>query len=307
MRISGFSFIRNGLKLYFPVVEAIKSILPICDEFVITVGKGDDDDNTRSAIANIGDPKVKIIDTVWEDYKQEYHGHINAIQTNVALDACIGDWCFYLQADEVVPEKYLPVIVKRCEQLEEDKEVEGLLFKYKHFWGDYNHYQNGHGWYSREIRLVRNGIGVRSHSSAQSFKIAGRKLQVALVEAEIYHYGWVRPPQLMQNKRKALETIHWGAKKTTEKFQNEAECFDYGPLERLAVFKGTHPQVMLEKIAQMDWQDKLQMRGKPNHLRKLHKHEQIKYRILSFVENHFLAGRRLGEYKNNILLKKGQD
>jgi len=67
MKISGFSFVRNGIKLYYPVVESIKSILPIVDEFVIAVGKGDDDDTTREQIAAIGDPKIKIIDTVWEE------------------------------------------------------------------------------------------------------------------------------------------------------------------------------------------------------------------------------------------------
>ena len=303
MTISGFSFVRNGLKLYFPVVESIKSILPICDEFVIAIGKGDDDDDTRDAVIEIGDPKIKIIDTVWEDYRQEWHGHINAIQTNIALDECQGDWCFYLQADEVVHEKYLPVIVQRLEELYARREVEGLLFRYKHFWGDYEHYQDGHGWYSREIRIVRNEIGARSHLSAQSFRVDGRKLNVAEAEAEIFHYGWVRPPNLMQNKRKALHAIHWGKNKSEEKFKGASEEFDYGPLHRLAVFKGSHPAVMREKIAAMDWGDKLQMSGKPNPNRELHKHERFKYRLLSFVENKFLGGGRFGEYKNYNLLK----
>jgi hypothetical protein len=39
MKISGFSFVRNGIKLYYPVIESIQSILPICDEFIIAVGK----------------------------------------------------------------------------------------------------------------------------------------------------------------------------------------------------------------------------------------------------------------------------
>lgn len=47
MKLSGFSFVRNGIKLYYPVVETIKSILPLVDEFVIAVGKGDEDDTSR--------------------------------------------------------------------------------------------------------------------------------------------------------------------------------------------------------------------------------------------------------------------
>ena len=304
MKISGFSFVRNGVKLYYPVAESIKSILPICDEFIVAVGEGDDDDSTREANESIGDPKIRIIDTVWELDKQPYHGAENARQTNIALEAGSGDWLFYLQADEVVHEKYLPVIEKRCRDLLEDEEVEGLLFRYKHFWGDYNHYQNGHGWYSREIRVVRGGIGVRSHSSAQSFRIDNLKLKVAEVDAEIYHYGWVRPPHLMQNKRKALDTVHWGEKKVVDKYKNCAPEFDYGPLDLLADFKETHPQVMNEMISRFDWKDRLQYSGKPAADRAHHKHELFKYRLLSFIENKLLGGKRLGEYRNYILLKR---
>ena len=304
MKISGFSFVRNGVKLYFPVVECIKSALPVCDEFIVAVGKGDPDDTTREVVEGIGDPKVKIIDTDWDEYEQEYHGHINAIQSDIALKACSGDWCFYLQADEVVHEKYLPVIEKRCRELLGDREVEGLLFRYKHFWGDYYHYHDGHGWYSREIRIIRNHIGVKSHLSAQSFRRDGKKLKVAEVEAEIYHYGWVRPPHLMQNKRKALETIHWGSKKAEEKLAAAHREFDYGPLDRLAVFKESHPAVMKERIEAMNWEDRLQYSGRPNPSRPPHKHERFKYRLLSFIENAFLSGKRLGEYKNYILLNR---
>ena len=304
MTISGFSFVRNGEKLYFPVAEMIKSILPICSEFVIAVGKGDTDDHTRQFIESIGDPKIRIIDTDWDQYQQDFHGHINSIQTNIALDACSGDWCFYLQADEVVHEKYLSVIEARCRELLPDPEVEGLLFRYKHFWGDYQHYHDGHGWYSREIRIVRNGIGAQSHLSAQSFRKAGGKLKAAAVDAEIYHYGWVRPPRLMQNKRRALEEIHWGKEKTEAKFKGSKGEFDFGPLDKLAVFKGSHPAVMKERIAALDWKDKLQYSGKPDPARLPHKHERFKYRILSFIENKILGGRRLGEYRNYILLKR---
>ena len=46
--------------------------------------------------------------------------------------------------------KYLENIIKRCEELIDNDEIEGLLFDYIHFYGDYWHYQNGHGWYKRD-------------------------------------------------------------------------------------------------------------------------------------------------------------
>jgi hypothetical protein len=313
MKISGFSFVRNGMKLYYPVAESIRSILPICDEFVVAVGAGDEDDTTRETIEAIGDPKIRIIDTVWDEAHYD-RGIVNAVQTDVAKDACTGDWLFYLQVDEVVHERYLPVIEERCRDLLAQEEVEGLLFAYKHFWGDYRHYHDGHGWYPYEIRVIRNLPAIHSYQSAQSFRYfdpydnprqgyGTRKLRVARVDAEIYHYGWVRPPRIMQVKRRALDTLHWGRKQAADYYDSAPEAFDYGPLDRLAVFEGTHPAVMKDRIEQMDWQDELQAGGRPDARRQPHKHERLKYRLLTFVENDLLGGRRIGTFKNYTLLK----
>jgi hypothetical protein len=313
MKISGFSFVRNGIKLYYPVVESIKSILPICDEFVIAVGKGDEDDTTREAIASIKDPKIKIIDTIWEE-KYFKKGIINALQTDIVKEACSGDWLFYLQADEVVHEKYLPVIKSRCQELLDNKKIEGILFKYKHFWGDYKHYHKSHGWYPNEIRIIRNRSDIHSWQSAQSFRRfdyydnprqekGTHKLKVAKVDAEIYHYGWARPPHLMQNKRKALDSVHWGENRAEEHYKLVLEEFDYGPLNLLAEFKGSHPAVMRERIKEMNWQSKLQYSGRPNPNREKHKHEKMKYRILTWIEQNLLNGKQIGGFKNYILLK----
>ncbi|MBN1755464.1 hypothetical protein JW877_04535 [bacterium] len=314
MKISGFSFVRNGIKLYYPVVESILSILPICHEFVIAVGKGDDDDSTREQIENIQSDKIRIIETEWDE-KYFDRGRINSIQTDIALKECTGDWCFYLQADEVVHEQDLPVIQRRCEELLDDREVEGLIFNYLHFWGDYDHYLKGHGWYSKEIRIIRNDAAIHSWESAQSFRRFDNyedprqekghfKLKVAEVKARIFHYGWVRPPQLMQSKRKALDGVHWGKKASSDYYQRQPLEFDYGPLNRLDIFRDSHPAVMQKRIAELFWKSKLQYKGKLNKMRKPHKHERFKYRFLSFIENNFLGGRRVGEFKNYILLPK---
>jgi hypothetical protein len=311
MKISGFSFVRNGDKLYYPTVEAIKSILPICDEFVIAIGKGDEDDNTRALVAAIDDPKLRIIDTVWEE-KYCQRGMINSYQTDIAMKACSGDWLFYVQADEVVHEKYLPIIKARCAELLKDSEVEGLLFNYKHFWGDYDHYHGGHGWYPYEIRIVRNLPHIHSYQSAQSFRwfdtydnprqeVGTRKLKVAKVDAYIYHYGWVRPPELMRNKNKALDSVHWGKTRAEKHYAQVPDYFDYGPLNRLKTFRESHPQVMQERIARFDWADKLQYTGKPHPGRQPHKHEKLGIRLLSLLE--CITG-PIGTFKNYKLLKR---
>ncbi len=310
MKISGFSFVRNGVKLYYPVAEMVKSILPIVDEFVIAIGKGDEDDITRDKIIEIGDPKIKIIDTEWDE-RYFKKGIINAIQTDIAKNECSGDWLFYLQADEVVHEKYLPVIENRCRDLLDNEKVEGLLFRYKHFWGDYDHYHISHGWYPNEIRIIRNRPDIHSWQSAQSFRRfdfydnprqeeGHHKLQVARVDAEVFHYGWVRPPHLMQNKKRALDSVHWGLTRARDFYQQAPTEFDYGPLDRIGLFTETHPAVMQKMIAAFDWKSKLQYSGTPNPARAPHKHETAKYRFITAMER--LLKKELGGFRNYILL-----
>ncbi|MCF7885835.1 MAG: hypothetical protein K9M80_05005, partial [Candidatus Marinimicrobia bacterium] len=129
-------------------------------------------------------------------------------------------------------------------------------------------------------------------------------LQVATVDAEIYHYGWVRPPYLMQNKKRAFHTIHWGSEKANQHYDTLEEEFDYGPLDRLPEFEGTHPLVMQDRIEQMDWQDQLQYSGKPDPRRQLHKHERLKNRLLTWIEQKLLNGKYIGGTGNYILLDK---
>ena len=84
MKVSGFTFVRNAIKYDYPVVEAIRSLLPICDEFIVAVGNSEDD--TRNLVLSIGDPKIRIVDTIWDDSMRE-GGKVLAIETNKAFDA----------------------------------------------------------------------------------------------------------------------------------------------------------------------------------------------------------------------------
>ena len=155
MTISGFTMVKNATSLYYPVRQSIESILPIVDEFVVALGDCGSGDRTEEQIRSIGSNKIRIVPTVWNLEKYP-NGTENAHQTDIAKSHCRGDWLFYLQADEVVHEQYLPGIRRRCEDLHNDLVVEGLLLKYLHFWGDYRHHQVAHGWYKNEIRIIRN-------------------------------------------------------------------------------------------------------------------------------------------------------
>jgi len=319
MKISGFTMGKNALKLYYPMRQSIESILPLVDEFVVALGDSDEDDFTREEIEAIGSEKIRIVDTVW-DIEKYPRGMEHAHQTDLAKNLCTGDWLFYLQSDEVVHEQDLEPIRKRCEELLDDQEVEGLLFRYRHFWGDYDHLQDGHTWYRREIRIVRNHPEIHSWESAQSFRrIPGFdglnyrqqegtfKLKVAWVDAEIFHYGWVRPPRIMQNKVRALNINHRGTEGVAvmEAAHHFDRVYDYGNLSRLTRYEGTHPKVMESWMEGFDWKDQLRYTG-PSRSQNPHraKHDKLKYRVISWIEKNVLGGGRLGEFANYILLKR---
>ncbi len=315
MKISGFTFIKNGDKLYIPLKEAILSILPICDEFVIALGDCDDDDKTEEIINSIDSEKIKIIRTVWntKDYPKNTEF---ARQTDIAKEACTGDWLFYIQCDEVIHEKDLATIKKAMEDNYNDNRVEGFIFNYLHFWGDYNHYHRSHAWYKNEIRIIRNLPEIHSWKDAQSFrkfskwngkfedyqkKDDSEKLKVKAIDVNVYHYGYVRPPKMMTVKRKtSSDTYH--AKESNEGKALE-DVYDYGPLSKIAKFKGEHPPIMKDWMKKFDWANDLREKGFTNKNRVGFKHEKFKYRFISSVENTFFGGKPLGSFKNYILLK----
>jgi glycosyltransferase involved in cell wall biosynthesis len=132
MIISAFSMVRNATKLYYPIKASIESILPIVDEFIIALGDCDEDDHTLEEIEKIKSDKIKIIHTKW-NIETYTNGAEYAHQTDIAKGYCKGDWLFYLQSDEVIHEKYLSPIKIRCNELLNNKSVEGLLFDYRHF------------------------------------------------------------------------------------------------------------------------------------------------------------------------------
>ena len=298
MTISGFTMVRNAGKYYFPIKESIQSILPIVDEFIVALGDCDSSDNTREQIESIGSNKIKIIDRVWseEDFKES---RILAKETNFALSQCSGDWCFYIQADEVVHEKDLDTISNACRNNLEKESVDGLLFKYYHFFGDYEHFLPFHGWYKNEIRIIRNRKNIQSIKDAQSFRCNGdSKLNVKEIDAHIYHYGWVRPPELMQSKKKEHDSIHHGKEKVKKAYKLRPSDFDYGPIGKLPIFKETHPMVMDSFRSKLSWKEKLNYSKNGTPDRTKMKHEKMKYKIISFFENTFNGGRDIVGYSN---------
>ncbi len=285
MKVSGFTFIRNAVKYDYPVVEAITSILPLCDEFVVAVGNSED--STRELIEGIGSEKIKILDTVWDDNLRE-GGRVLAVETDKAFDALSADsdWAFYIQGDEVLHEQYQEPVRQAMQQWKDHPEVEGLLLNYLHFYGSYDFVGDSRRWYRREVRIVRNDKSIRSYRDAQGFRKGDRSLNVKPVEATMFHYGWVKPPEAQQAKQENFNKL-WHDDEWVEKNVPKTDGFDYTKIDSLTRFTGTHPNVMRSRISRQNWQFSFD----PT-LKRL----PFKSRLLHSIEN--LTGWRIGEYRN---------
>lgn len=254
MKVSGFTFVKNALIYDYPVVESIRSILPVCDEVVVAVGNSED--ATRDLISQIGSEKIRIIDTVWDETLRE-GGKVLAVETDKAFAeiAPDADWAFYIQGDEVIHEKYLPAVREAMEKYRDSPGVDGLLFKYLHFYGSYDYVGASANWYPHEIRVVKNDRSIRSYRDAQGFrKSDNSKLKVVPVDAYIYHYGWVKDPRAMQKKRQNFNRL-WHDDRWIEENIEKVEAFDYEKhVRELRRFDGTHPAVMQQRISTRNWQ-----------------------------------------------------
>jgi len=252
MKVTGFSFVRNAIKFDYPIIEAINSILPICDDFIIAVGNSDD--YTLELIKSINSDKIKVFETVWDDSLLK-GGKVLAVETDKAFQAVPNDsdWAFYIQGDEVFHEKYLDTIYSEMSHYKDNPKVDGLLFKYKHFFGSYDYVGLSTKWYRNEIRVIKNNKKIYSYRDAQGFrKNDNEKLNVKPIDAYIYHYGWVKHPKTMQTKCNNYQHLYFGDTAEKQVIAKKEE-FDYSEIDALSLFNEKHPKVMEDRIQQKNW------------------------------------------------------
>lgn len=297
MKISGFSYVRNGIDFDYPFLEAIQSILPVCDEFVMVLG--DSSDTSREALLNLGSDKIKIVDSVW-DMNNRKGGKVFAQQSNIGLDHVTGDWAFHIQADEIIHEKDLPKILEAIHKYDSNPEVEGLLLPFIHFWGTYDYVRTSRRVHKNEIRVLRNNQLIRAYRDSQGFRKysskeayeageKGTKLYVKKVDAPVYHYNGVRSKKTQEKKVHTFNCMYTPEMSVSK--ESFAE-FDYNNVDRVEKFRGSHPAIMQHRIDDFDQPftfDPSKAKWKP------------KDKFMQPIED--WLGFKIGEYKNYKLLK----
>ena len=292
MKITGLTIIRNAIRNDYPIVEAIGSILPVVDEMIVTVDKGEDD--TLQLIQSIQSPKMRIILTEW-DMNLRKGGQVLAVETNKAMQyvSSDSDWIFYIQADEVVHEKYHPAILAAAKKYKDDKEVEGLLFKYVHFYGTYDFIGDSRKWYNCETRIIRNDKSITAYRDAQGFRKGDVKLNVAAIDAYVYHYGWVKSPRQMKQKRDNLSR-YWNEQDDPSSQEVSSEdIFDFSEFDSLDRFKDTHPAIMKDRIQKQNWKLDLDVNKK-----------NLSFKNMLLYKFEKLTGRRLFAFANHKVIRK---
>ena len=273
MKVSGFTFIKNGQILGYPFLQSIQSILPIVDEFVINVGQSED--NTLDAIHSLNDKKIRIIESKWSDSMRD-RGYVYGQQKMIAQYNCTGDWAFYIEGDEIYHERDLEKIKKSMEKHLHDDNVEALIFDFNHFYGNTNSILNSPGWYRSEARIIKNSI--RSYAPDGLFWVVldsnkkGRYPKAKHTGVTCYHYGWVRSEDQMNLKSKKVQK-YWGAMPVR---------INYSQMDQLIIkeFQGTHPEII------KDWFPKENGLYEANPSYKITL-KQKKHRIMLKLENFF--------------------
>lgn len=248
MKISGFTFVRNAVKLNYPVVESIRSALPIVDEFVVCVGDGEDD--TLGLIRSINDPKIRIVESKWNpNIKQG--GFVLAQQTNIALFNCTGHWAIYLQADELIHERDHERLLKYMHKFADDSGVDGLAMRRRTFYGDYSCLIDVYPMHDDLIaRIVKPHHFVLSRGDAAGFTVhpkfkeQGRKIRLVNSQTDLFHYGDIRSSSESNERAKSYAGM-WD--RTVE--DDERDYYQVMPREFVCEYSGDHPAVIQDRRA----------------------------------------------------------
>jgi hypothetical protein len=286
VKISGFTIVRNAIKLDFPVEASIRSILPVCDEVVVNVGRSEDE--TLDLVRSIADSRIRVIETEWDMTRRNT---VLGAETLRAMRACTHPWGIYIQADEVLGEQSAEQLAAAIQAHDGDPKVEGLLVRYLHFYGGFQTVATHRRWYRREVRAVRldPGLDIRPYQGAQGFRVGPdhRRIRARLTGAQMFHYGWARPAQALREKRELGKTMYpW--RNADERLPLLAWIPGIRP------FQGAHPSVAREWIEQ-----RLEDPERVIAPRKFRWHH-VRYYISGWIER--LTGVRVFEFRNYTIV-----
>lgn len=155
----------------------------------------------------------------------------------------------------MIHEKDLPAIRMAMATNLGNPAVKGLLFRYIHFVADY--WSTNPWFYHKAVRIIRNNGEVESCGDAVGFHLkatqqylqSGPREWIASSGGRVFHYGWVKDPRTMlEKKREQVTVYHGGHVPAAEAQQLAHDSFQFEDYATLKEFHGSHPLVMQVRL-----------------------------------------------------------
>lgn len=277
MRVVGVTIVRDAVRLEYPVVQAIRSVLPLVDEMIVNVGRSDDG-TFQKIRQEFAGKNVVVLDREWDT---SVGGAVLAGETDLAMRYLPSDWVVYVQADEVLHEEALPEIRDAMTLYYGEEKIQGLTVEFVHHYGLPDVVASSRAWYRREVRIVKTSSGAKSYHEAQGFRVRGERIRTAASGGTYHHYGWLRSCAALEQKSIADFRIY--GRKSPRSFATLP--WEYG----LKQFVGSHPQAMEEWLAGMEGRF-------PGVASCTWNRRQVRMAVSAALER--VMGRRIWEYRN---------
>jgi glycosyltransferase involved in cell wall biosynthesis len=239
MKLSIYTFVRNGLYYDFHVVAMLRHHLPLADEIV--VAEGYSDDGTYEAIKDL-DPRIKV-HRIREDRSDPNAWHRKF--KNEARRRCEGDWCILLDCDEFIPEWEFDRLRTRLAVT--DRLM--MPVDFVHFYGSYRVRIAKLPAIipARGLRIHRHRPDIEVWGDGANVGFVGGRVDESVVENDavaVHHFGTVRHAARLRQKWRVQAKQHDGAKPTWDR--TPGFLFDMFPhrwddpdfLPDLAVYEG---------------------------------------------------------------------
>jgi glycosyltransferase involved in cell wall biosynthesis len=245
MRLSIYTFVKDGLFYDFHVVDMLRHHLPLADEII--VNEGYSSDGTYERIAHL-DPKVKVFRSHWG--KPTSFDWFLGFK-NEARRRCTGDWCILLDCDEFIPEWEFARLRDHLEAARECMVPLRLL----NFYGNYKVYHRHPekvNWPGRKMAIHRNLPEIEVWGDGSNVRRRGEEFDwgASAEEFVCHHFGFVRSAARLREKWRNLQgSLHTNRRKW---FSVPSFLFDWWPhdwrdpafVDDLALYEGPYLQAV---------------------------------------------------------------
>lgn len=242
--LSGFVCVRNAVKFDYCVEEAVKSLIPVCDEVVISYGGvyGEEDDGTLEIVKGLVkmDSRVRAVWYDWPNPERNIHWWTTWL--NHARERLLYDTMLGLDSDEVLdPAGYNQIRAMTSTGC-------SALFHRLNFWKDPQHLAPENRVCGTQVaRLGPTSAWMCSDEPFPAVNPNIRTKAEPFPSLRIFHYGFLRKPDAFVKKADAIQNMFFGSTdarlaEQVAKGQRWDER-DYFDGESLRKFDGQHPEV----------------------------------------------------------------